>query len=218
MESFRAVLFDMDGTLLDTLADIGNSVNRVLSVNGFPIHPLESYQYFVGDGSSILIEKALPPKYRNPETIAHCLKAYQEDYGRNWRTDTHLYEGISELLDGLVEAGLRMSILSNKYHQFTVQCAEAFLNRWPFDVVFGIRNRVPKKPDPAGAIEISTILNIPPAEFLYVGDTSVDMQTAVSAGMFPVGVLWGFRLKDELVSSGAKMIISHPQELLKMIH
>lgn len=207
----------MDGTLLDTLADIGNSVNRVLSASGFSIHPIESYRYFVGEGSAVLIEKALPPNHRNPETIARCLKAYQDDYGQFWHTDTRIYDGIPELLDRLVESGLKMTILSNKYHEFTIQCAEAFLKPWPFDVVFGIRNQVPKKPDPTAAIEIATILNIPPTDFLYVGDTGVDMKTAVSAGMFPIGVLWGFRLKDELVSSGAKGIISHPSELLSWV-
>lgn len=207
----------MDGTLLDTLADIGNSVNRVLSASGFPIHPIESYRYFVGEGSAVLIEKALPPNNRNPETIARCLKAYQDDYGQFWHTNTRVYDGIPELLDGLVDSGLRMTILSNKYHEFTIQCAEAFLNRWSFDVVFGIRNQVSKKPDPTAAIEIATILNIPTTDFLYVGDTGVDMQTAVSAGMFPIGVLWGFRLKEELVSNGARGIISHPEELLSWV-
>ncbi len=217
MNRFQAVVFDMDGTLLDTLADIGNSVNRVLEAEGFPIHPLDAYRYFVGDGSAILVKRSLPAAHRNPETIERCLRLFQADYGNNWKNDTRLYDGIPELLDALVAKGLRLAILSNKYHSFTLQCADWFLGPWPFEVILGIRPSVPPKPDPFAAGEIAALLRTPPEQCLYVGDTSVDMQTGLSAGMFPVGVLWGFRTRAELEENGARIIISHPLDLLDVL-
>lgn len=215
MPNFDAVVFDMDGTILDTLADIGESMNRVLFSFGFPSHPLDSYRYFVGEGSPVLVEKALPAEARTPSMIQECLKAYQQDYGVNWQVHTRLYEGISEMLDALAAQNIRMTILSNKYHSFTLQCYEHFFRSWPFDVVLGIRDGVPRKPDPAAAFEIAEILRLPPFRFFYVGDTGVDMQTAVSAGMFPIGVLWGFRTKEELVANGARFLAEQPRDIVE---
>lgn len=213
MPTFDAVLFDMDGTILDTLADIGESMNRVLILHGFAPHPLEAYRYFVGEGSAVLVEKALPDAARTPDIIRKCLSAYQEDYGRHWRVHTRLYPGIAELLDALVDRNVRMAILSNKFHEFTRQCYEHFLGRWPFDPVLGIREGIARKPDPAAALEIAEHLAVASARILYVGDTAVDMQTAVSAGMFPVGVLWGFRGREELLANGARFLAEHPIQI-----
>jgi phosphoglycolate phosphatase len=215
MSNFDAVVFDMDGTILDTLADIGESMNRVLVSFGFPPHPLDAYRYFVGEGSPVLVEKALPANARTPAMIQDCLKAYQQDYGANWQVHTRLYEGISEMLDALAARNIRMTILSNKYHSFTLQCHEHFFRSWPFDVVLGIRDGVPRKPDPAAAFEIARKLQLPPSRFFYVGDTGVDMQTALSAGMFPVGVLWGFRTQEELVANGARFLAEHPRDIVE---
>ncbi|WP_028323109.1 HAD family hydrolase [Desulfatirhabdium butyrativorans] len=215
MPNFDAVVFDMDGTILDTLADIGESMNRVLVSFGFPPHPLDAYRYFVGEGSPVLVEKALPANARTPSMIQDCLKAYQKDYGANWQVHTRLYEGIAEMLDALASRNIRMTILSNKYHEFTLQCHAHFFRSWPFDVVLGIRDGVPRKPDPAAAFEIAEILQLPPSRFFYVGDTGVDMQTAVSAGMFPVGVLWGFRTEEELVANGARFLAKHPRDIVE---
>ncbi len=215
MPTFDAVLFDMDGTILDTLADIGESMNRVLTSFGYAPHPLDAYRFFVGEGSAVLVEKALPEAARNPDTIQQCLRAYQEDYGTHWRVHTRLYPGIAELLDGLAERNVRMAILSNKFHEFTLQCYDHFFKRWPFDPVLGIREGVPRKPDPTAALEVAERLRLPPSRVLYVGDTAVDMQTAVSAGMFPVGVLWGFRTREELLDNGAQFVAEHPVQILE---
>ena len=215
--SIKAVLFDLDGTLLDTLKDIGNAVNRVMAGKGFPTHELDIYRYFVGDGSAMLINRALPEEKRNDDVIRACLKGFLEDYGRNWNVNTKPYEGIPEMLDALSDRGLKMAILSNKPHEFTKQCATELLSNWKFDEVIGQRNGIPPKPDPAGAMEVAKRLNIPPVDFLYMGDSGVDMKTAVASGMLPVGALWGFRSMGELKDSGSLALVDHPSEILSLL-
>ena len=214
---YRAALFDLDGTLLDTLEDIVNAVNRVLAGKGFPTHELDVYRYFVGDGSAMLINRALPEEKRTDDVIRGCLKQFLEDYGRNLNIKTKPFEGIPEMLDALKDRGLKMAILSNKPHELTKQCATKLLSNWNFDVVIGQRNGVPHKPDPAGALEVADRLNIPPADFLYVGDSGVDMKTAAASGMFPVGVLWGFRSMGELKDNGSLALVDHPSEILSFL-
>lgn len=214
---YRAILSDLDGTLLDTLEDISNAVNRVLAGKGFPTHELDVYRYFVGDGSAMLINRALPEEKRTDDVIRGCLKQFLEDYGRNLNIKTKPFEGIPEMLDALKDRGLKMAILSNKPHELTKQCATKLLSNWNFDVVIGQRNGVPPKPDPAGALEVADRLNIPPADFLYVGDSGVDMKTAAASGMFPVGVLWGFRSMGELKDNGSLALVDHPSEILSFL-
>ena len=213
----KAVLFDLDGTLLDTLSDIGAAVNRVLAGKGFPAHELDVYRYFVGDGSAMLINRALPKEKRTDDVIRTCLAAYLEDYGRNWNVMTKPYEGIPEMLDALNDRGLKMAILSNKNHELAKRCTKELLSNWNFEVVIGQRNGVPPKPDPAGALEVAKRLNLPPVDFLYMGDSGVDMKTAVASGMFPVGVLWGFRSMGELRDNGSLALINRPSEILGLL-
>jgi phosphoglycolate phosphatase len=215
--TYKAIIFDLDGTLLNTLDDLGNAVNRVLLDMGFPPHALDEYRSFIGDGVEKLINRALPEQNRNEETIRTCLKAFREDYHKNWNVNTRPYEGIPELLDALKEKGLKVAVLSNKPHDTTNLCVTELLPGWQFDMVLGHRDGTPHKPDPAGALEISKRLNIPPSEFLYLGDSGVDMETAIAARMFPVGVLWGFREADELKESGARALISHPLGVLNLL-
>jgi phosphoglycolate phosphatase len=217
LNKFSAVVFDLDGTLLDTLEDLGDAVNRVLADRGFPVHPMDAYRYFVGDGSAVLIERALPESARGSAGYRDCLAAFMADYDRSWKVKTRLYDGISEMLDSLAALGIDMAILSNKSHGFTVNCVRDLLSKWRFRAVYGLRDDVPRKPDPAGALEITRLLGADPARMLYLGDTAIDMQTAVSAGMFPVGALWGFRTREELLENGAKALIHHPRELLGLI-
>ena len=212
-----SVLFDLDGTLLDTLADLANSWNRSLQTLGFPAHPVQAYRYFVGDGVQMLLERALPQGHRDEDTIARCKVAYVEDYAKNWNRDTRLYEGMAELLDALTERKIRLAVLSNKLHEFTSMCCQHYLARWKFDVVLGQSSDRPRKPDPAGALEVARRMNEKPGRFIYVGDTATDMQTATSAGMYPVGALWGFRTAQELQAAGARVLIKHPMELLDLL-
>ena len=215
--SFRAILFDLDGTLLDTLEDIADAMNRVLSERGYAKHSVEAYRYFVGNGSLVLVKRALPKDRREDEVIRSCLEAFLHDYGRTWKVKTKPYEGIPALLDALTKRGLRMAVLSNKRDEIAKETVSELLSRWLFDAVVGQRDEVPAKPDPAAAIEIAKEMQIPPGEYLYLGDSAVDMKTAVAAGMFPVGALWGFRSRDELLGGGARVLIGRPIDLLEVL-
>ncbi len=217
MKNYLSVIFDLDGTLLDTLEDLGDAVNRVLVERGFPAHPVDAYRYFVGDGSKILVERALPEHARKPEILKDCLTSFMADYDKSWKVKTRLYEGIAEMLDSLTALRIKLAILSNKSHLFTVACVREMLGKWNFEAVLGLREEVPKKPDPAGAMEAAQILGNDPDRILYLGDTGIDMQTAVAAGMFPVGALWGFRTKEELLENGAEIVIEHPRDLLDLL-
>ncbi|WP_448873566.1 HAD family hydrolase [Desulfobulbus propionicus] len=214
---YKAVLFDLDGTLLDTLEDLANAGNRILADQSLPVHAVEAYRYFVGDGIAMLVERILPPTHRQPQQIAAAVTAFQNEYAENWNDHTAPYTGVAEMLDQLTERGVQLAILSNKPHAFTQLCVEQLLPRWAFAPVLGQRPGVPKKPDPVAALEAAEHMELRPQDILYVGDTSVDMRTARSAGMDPVGVLWGFRDADELSRAGAGWLISHPCELLPII-
>ncbi|MCP4267287.1 MAG: HAD family hydrolase [Candidatus Brocadiaceae bacterium] len=213
----KAVLFDLDGTLLDSIEDLGDSMNRVLVKNGFPAHDRDAYCRFVGDGAMNLISRALPESKRTDTIINSCLRLFLEDYDKNWNVKTRLYDEIPELLDILTSRGLKISVLSNKPHRYTLKCMDGFLSDWDFDVVFGQRDDVPRKPDPAGALEIAEQLNIAPSDFLYLGDTETDLKTSFAAGMFPVGVLWGFRSAEVLLENGATVLINRPLEVLELL-
>ena len=217
MSSFKAVVFDLDGTLLDTLEDLADSANQVLADQGFPVHPVAAYRYFVGDGMQTLIERILPEDQRNPASMERTILAFQKVYSRNWHVKSIMYAGVDTMLNGLQQAGLILSILSNKPHEFTCLCVAEMLPDWTFSPLLGARPGVLKKPDPAGAIEIASLLQIEPKDILYLGDTATDMETATKAGMYPVGALWGFRTAEELEKSGAARIITAPQQLLELI-
>jgi phosphoglycolate phosphatase len=165
----------------------------------------------------MLINRALPEGKRNDDTISTCIKEFEEDYRQNCNVMTRPYDGIPEMLDVLTARGLKMGVLSNKAHEFTTRCVTDILSRWNFDVILGQRNGVPPKPDPTGALEAAERLNLPPKDFIYLGDSAVDMKTAVASAMFPVGVLWGFRSKEELQKNGSLELIDHPSEILYLL-
>jgi phosphoglycolate phosphatase len=215
--SYGAVLFDLDGTLLDTLDDLADSMNSVLMRHGFPTHPRDAYRYHVGDGVENLVSRSLPEAYRRAGFVAQCVGAMREEYGRRWAAKTRPYEGIPELLDGLTHRGIHMAVLSNKPHDFTQAMVAELLGRWRFDVVLGVRPSIPRKPDPSAAWEIARALGVPAESFLYLGDTNTDMKTANAAGMYAVGALWGFRPAEELRASGARVLIRTPTELLGLL-
>lgn len=212
----QAVIFDLDGTLLNTLDDIADSANRVLRKAGLPVHPIDSYRYFVGEGLQRLVERIVPEEKRNSETIKNLIENFRQDYGQNWKNKTAPYSGIAEMLDGLGNKGIKLGILSNKPHEFTVICVREFLDKWTFDVVLGKQEGKPRKPDPAGALESARRLGMQTEKVLYVGDTATDMKTARAAGMIAVGALWGFRTEEELLENGASHIVSHPGQVLEL--
>lgn len=213
--SLAAVIFDLDGTLLDSLEDIATTANLVLAERHFPVHPVDRYRMFVGDGVSMLFERALPPSDERGLWVPSCVARFQELYESNWNVRTRPYAGIVELIVGLRRRGVPLAVLSNKPHLFTVKCVNEFFDGDDFEVVLGQREGVPRKPDPAGAVEIASRLEVLADHCLYLGDSCVDMQTAVRAGMYPVGALWGFRERAELEASGAACVMAAPLELLE---
>lgn len=215
--SYKAVLFDLDGTLLDTLEDLANAMNTALAAHGFPPHHIDKYRIMVGDGATRLAERAVPPGARRKEIIDSVLDFYLDFYAENWNVSSHPYEGVMELLETLEERRIQLAVLSNKPDLFTRQCVRDLLPGINFKIVWGERDGVERKPDPSGAIEIARIMDVAPSEFLYVGDTATDMLTAVGAGMYPVGALWGFRTADELKNHGAKLLLSRPLDLLNYV-
>lgn len=245
----RGVLFDLDGTLLDTLADVARAANAALRDYGFPEHSLGEYRQLLGGGVQRLFAAALPPEACSAAQIARCVAAFRAHYARNWNDTTRPYGGIPELLRDLSRRGLQLAVLSNKPHDFTRECIAAHFAGvadqaggsavtspaiapasavcsaaepdcgpiGPFAMVVGERPGCPVKPDPAGALQIAAALEIDPGEMLYVGDTSIDMQTARRAGMRPIGALWGFRSRDELEAAGAEALLVRPADLLELL-
>ncbi len=212
----KAVIFDLDGTLLDTVNDLADASNRVLQDYGHPIHPVDSYRYFVGDGLMTLMERVTPAEVSG-EGLKKYFDRFKAVYKENWDNKTVPYPGIIKMLEQMEEKKISCSILSNKPHEFTLVCVERFFPGLPFNYILGQREGIPKKPDPAGAVEIAEKLNVAPSECLYVGDTSTDMKTGKGAGMVTMGVLWGFRKKDELVEHGADVLVTAPKEIVDYV-
>ena len=215
---YKAILFDLDGTLLDTLEDLATAANRALGTLGLPAHPTDAYRVFVGDGLRTLAERILPGEQRSAAQVDALVAAFEREYSRTWNERTAPYAGVPEMLDRLTTGGYRLSVLSNKPDAFTRLCVEQLLPHWTFAPLYGQRPGVPKKPDPAAALAIAAELDLDPAEVLYLGDTATDMHTARAAGMAAVGVLWGFRTADELRAAGARHLLGHPDELQPLLH
>lgn len=214
-KDYKAAIFDLDGTLLDTLADIGNAANDVLTDRGHATHDLDAYRQFIGDGVATLFKRILPDGTSTPEVIADCVLEFGVTYGRRWNENSQLYSGVEELLSELVQRSVPIAILSNKPHDFVGVCVAEFLSAWPFDPVLGQRDGVPRKPDSAGVLEVCEAFGVAPKECVYVGDSSVDMLTARNSGAMAVGVAWGFRPVEELVEYGAARILESPSQLLE---
>ena len=214
---YQAVLFDLDGTLLNTLQDIVNTLNTVLALHHYPVHTVDECRFLVGHGMRELIKKALPEEAGTPEIIDLMLKDLMTHYADNWNRHSRPYPGISTMLDTLSEHGIKKAILSNKADHFTRLCAEELLKEWHFDVVMGHHSAIAHKPDPEGALLVARMLQEEPASILYVGDSGIDMLTATRAGMYPLGVLWGFRPESELLEFGAKSLVQRPEEILALL-
>lgn len=213
---YRGAIFDLDGTLADTLEDIAGSVNRTLVKSGYPVHAVDDYKLLVGRGLDNLIKQALPESFRSEEIVNKCLSVMMEDYTENCMVSTHLYDGISEMIKALQAKNIVLAVFSNKAEPLTIKIVSRLLPDVPFIKVSGARKDFPKKPDPSGALLISNMAGIAPESFVYVGDSDVDMITAQRAGMFGVGVSWGFRSVEELLENGARKIIHHPSELITL--
>ena len=213
---YRALLSDLDGTLLDTLEDLADSVNAALARLGLPQHEVDAYRDFVGDGRRAMALRALPEDRREETTLGLLIAHIGEEYDKRWMDHSHPYEGIPELLDALTARGVRMAVLSNKPHSYTEAMVSRLLPNWSFEFVLGESPSIPRKPDPAGALHILEGMSIQPGECLYIGDSGVDMQTATAASLYAVGVLWGFRTADELLSNGAEVLVEKPADIVPL--
>ncbi|WP_314763512.1 HAD family hydrolase [uncultured Selenomonas sp.] len=215
---YKAVIFDLDGTLVDSLADLSDSVNLMLESYGFPTHEVEKYRYFVGNGSKKLMERTLPrDKAASAEFVEEALAKYKAIYKERLLEKTRPYNGVRELLAELKSRGIPLAVCTNKHNDAALTIVKILFAPGTFEEVLGDRPGFPKKPNPATPLEIASHLGVKPDEVAYLGDTSVDMETAVHAGFLPVGVLWGFRPEEELVKSGAKVLLKAPLELLEKV-
>ncbi|MDR1594347.1 MAG: HAD family hydrolase [Prevotellaceae bacterium] len=214
-KKYKAIIFDLDGTLINSIPDIADSMNEVLSAYGYPQYNHNQYKYFVGNGIKKLVERCVPPEYATPENIANIFRTMIDVYGNNCVNKTHVYEGIYELLDDLSAKRVKMAILSNKTDSITQKIYDKLFRDCHFELVLGATDNFPKKPNPASALFVAESLSVAPYEVFYLGDTSIDMETACSAGFFPAGASWGFRPAEELLSFGAKFIAETPNDCLR---
>lgn len=211
---FDAVIFDLDGTLADTLDDIAAAMNAVLATHDLPIHEPAAYRLMIGLGLGNLVREALPEALRDDETIAACLDEMTTEYRRHLLDRTRLYDGVAELVAHLRDEELGLAVLSNKADELTQRIVAALFEPDTFDVVLGARPELPRKPDPTTALRVAERLGVSPARIAYLGDSAVDMRTAAAAGMIPVGVTWGLRDRSELEEGGARLLLDHPLELV----
>lgn len=184
---------------------------------GCPTHPVDDYRHFVGDGSECLVRRVLPEDRRDGSTVKSCHKMILDEYAHRWAENTRSYPGIPELLNELEKRGIPKAVLSNKLDDFTKLITAQLLPDVSFQIVRGALPSVPVKPNPTAALQIAEQMDIRPDRFLYLGDTNTDMQTAQAAGMFAVGVLWGFRTAEELVANGAQTLVETPEEVLYIL-
>jgi len=215
--NIKAVIFDLDGTLLDTIDDLTDSMNLVLRENQYPEHDREKYNYFVGNGGRKLVERALPESERNEKSIDTCLKRWKEIYEVSSTIKTKLYPGIENMLLKLKELRIPIAILSNKPHEEVLKLVSHYFDERQFVHISGQKEHIPHKPAPDGVYIILDQLNVSPESCLFVGDTPVDMKTADATGMKSVGVSWGFRPVQELKENGADYIIEDPDQLLPLL-
>ena len=213
----KLAIFDLDGTLLNTIGDLAEAANHMLALRDLPQHDYPTYCTFVGNGIMRLVERALPEELRTTEYVAAARRDFLDYYIEHIDQKTVPYAGITELLSALQARGIRLAVASNKFQAGTVKLIRAYFPEIDFEVVFGQRPDVPLKPDPAVVEEILTLTGVAREEVLYVGDSGVDMLTAHAAGVRSVGVTWGFRSREELVECAAEHIVEHAEEILSLV-
>lgn len=213
----KLIIFDLDGTLLDTIEDLANSVNYALILHKFESHPISAYNLFIGNGLNKLLERALPADQRNPDMVSMLREDFKRHYSQHAEEFTKPYPNIPELLKTLSSKAFKLAVASNKYHSATEELVRKFFPEIDFCAVFGQRDGYPVKPNPGILEEIIQIANVEKSDVLYVGDSGVDVATAYNAKVDFVGVLWGFRPRKELQEVGAHTFVESVEELEKVI-
>ena len=206
------LIFDLDGTLVDSLPGIAASLNRTLTAHGLPGHSDAAIRSFVGDGLRMLVQRAAA-KGADAALIDSLVALFKKDYELSWSEGTRAYPGIHDLLAGLQKDGFQMAVLSNKTHDFTLAMARGVFPNIHFVAILGQRDGFPHKPDPAGALQIATALGTAPENCVMIGDSTMDLQTAANAGMQAIAVAWGYHDRARLLAAGATRVIEHPPEL-----
>ncbi len=213
----KLIIFDLDGTLLNTLEDLADSANHVLAAHGLSTHPVDAYRYFVGNGMPTLINRILPEGRRDPQFFQTCLKEFLAYYTVHMHDKTQVYAGLPEVLEVLQRQGVQLAVATNKVHAALAPLMANFFPTIRWNALFGQREGVPVKPDPHIVYDILKATGCAPEETLYAGDTAVDMDTAHGAGLKAVGVLWGYRPRTELEEARADYIIEKPKELIPLV-
>lgn len=219
MITCNAAIFDMDGTLVDSLADLADSANEVMASFSCPSHTLDEYRYFVGNGAKKLMERSLPPHFAaDPAKVAEATERYKKFYiERHLLTKTKPYDGILPMLKKLRSLNIPLAVLTNKPHDAARVLVKEMFPADTFSAVIGDKAGSPRKPDPTNALKLADELKVAPQKVAYFGDSDADMQTAVNAGFLPVAVLWGFRPREELATNGAKVFLRHPMEIFDYV-
>ncbi len=214
---FKAIIFDLDGTLLDTLYDLGNCGNNILKRYEFPIHPIEKYKEFIGDGAKKLVERMIPKEKREDNFIEKVTLEFKEEYGKKCDLYSKPFPDIEKLIRQLKEKQIKISILSNKPHELTMRVVEKLLPVNDFEVIRGHIDGQPRKPDPVVALQIAENMKTDSEKVIFIGDMENDIKTARNGKFYPVAVSWGMRSKKQLIEFGAETIIDKPLDLLKML-
>ena len=214
---YKCVVFDLDGTLVNSLYDIGDSVNRALVAHGLPTHSYEEYKYFVGNGRTKLIERAMGESFIDSKLFSSVADYYDDDYLLHCLDKTLPYSGMPQVLSKLKQCGVKICVLSNKPDEFVNNILNTLFPKISFDVAWGKKSGFPPKPDPSSLSEIFRSIGLNCGDCLFVGDSAVDVITAKNAGVDFCGVLWGFRTEEELKSEGAQILVNNSSELLQVI-
>ena len=216
--NYKAAVFDLDGTLVNSLDDLADSANATLRAHSFPVHEVEAYRYFVGDGTRKLMERILPQE-NAADTIfvEQFMSEYKDCYARNLLQKTKPYDGIMEMLEELRRRGIPMAVCTNKHQSAAEMIVKTLFPHGIFQEIIGDQEGLPRKPDPQKVLRIMRDFGVTGEQTAYFGDTDVDMDTARNAGAFAVGVLWGFRAREELVAHGADILLTHPMELFEKV-
>ena len=217
MQNIKLVIFDLDGTLLNTISDLAHSTNYALEKNGFPGHPIEAYKFFVGNGINKLFERALPDNEKTEKNILRVREVFLPYYDEHNMDYTEPYEGISGLLKTLQTKGYIPAVASNKYQSATEKLIKGLFPDITFAAILGQREGIPVKPDPSIVHDILNITGMSPEETIYIGDSGVDMQTAANSGVVSIGVTWGFRPREELEAAGAVHIADNTEDILRIL-
>lgn len=213
----KLLIFDLDGTILNTLEDLADAANHVLAQHGFPTHPVDAYRYFVGNGMPTLIQRILPEEHKSDAIYDICFKEFLDYYTVHMHDKTHVYEGLTETLETLQVRGIQLAVATNKVHSALAPLMANFFPTIRWQALFGQRQGIPVKPDPQIVYDILEATGCTKEETLYLGDTCVDMETAHRAGLKAIGVLWGYRPRTELEEAKADVIIEQPRQILSLV-